>query len=205
MPQTKSISTTAKFMRIAFFSIFIVIGLSLLGLPALFGIEIDPISSGSWISLAWLSLDVIGYNPDLVQDPSLHDSEILSAAGLITDFSNLDKSLIVIMFIVLSALMLYVFYQVDRLFKHYQTGKVFTIESVRRFRSIGYGLISVFAFSAVSDSWVENMLSSSFEMFDFNSLIRLDFSLLFAGLFMIAVAAVMQLGVFMQDDLDATI
>lgn len=205
MPQTQSIAATAKFMRIAFFSILIVIALCLFGVPALFGIEVDPMSSGSWISLAWLCYEVLGFTPNLPPEISAEELAMINSTALISDFSTFDKILTFAFFTVLSGLIIYVFYQIDRLFKHYQTGKVFTIESVRRFRSIGYGLISVFVFSALSDSWLEKMLNSSFEGFDLSSIVRLDFSVLFAGLFMLAVAAVMQQGVFMQDDLDATI
>lgn len=196
MNQKSEIIKTATHIRLLlwFFVAFVIV--CTLGVPALFNIEIEPLKNSGWIELGYLLLDS-WLNPD-------------EAILLLSNQQSMLAGLI--FFLVLACFCLLV-WCMDRLFREYAFGHFFTATCIQHFYFIGWLLVFLFVFTTVGDNLVEQLYvlqdekvtESNFGEQIFAQFISLDFSLLLAGLFVVAVARVMQQGALLQADVDSTI
>lgn len=208
MTKEQIIIQTGKRVRLLFWCMLILLFLSLIGLPALLGVELYLFKDNALIA---------GFF-------SLFDDFIFSG----TDGS--DLTLLGQLFIGFFTLLLFLLYavliwQIDKLFKEYSLGHVFTEECTACFNAIGYILIVIFILSGVLDTAIPYLLMGGVEQIDqqdielftdsnsdfagdrdfYSVFVSLDFAYLLAGCFVIAIAKVMKLGVQLQEDADATI
>lgn len=202
MTSIESISEIAKNLRIAFWSILVLIAACILGLPNFFGYEVEPMANGAWLFSAFFLVD-----------SWLGVDESMTLADLTPEPTVAQTFLIALIFLALTSVILFLILQIDGLFKRYRAGEIFTTRCARCFRYIGFGLIAFFLLNGIGDLYLNNyvfpdgveLIEGEPEMFTVANVVLLDFSLLLAGLFMLAVAYVMQLGAQLQDDVDGTI
>lgn len=195
-------TTLAKYgqrMRIVLWLVALIIPLCLLGAPLFLGLQISPLSdSNIWLGSGWILIDMFFMTPKAAQ---------LSSMWL--DYTPAHKAALAAVFSACSMLIIALFWQIDRLFKHYATGKVFSLESAVRFKYIGRLLLLFFVINAAGGLFLDYMLAPPVEEVihpdSLGLFVVLDFGVLLAGLFMTLVAKVMILGVRLQEDVDATI
>ncbi|WP_343561657.1 DUF2975 domain-containing protein [Kiloniella sp. b19] len=201
----EEISRTGRQVRMLFWAVvgFGLIGF--LGLPAFAGFVIEPNLDNNWMLSSYMSLDLLFYPDEFDRVPSDHALMIYSSALMLT------------------GLMIALVWQIDRLFSHFSKGLIFTDHTVDLFRNIGLVLIALFVGNIIASNIIEYVFVS-FELAEIaeelagevpremaeeegllEHVIRLDFSFLLSGVFILAVSRVMRLGVALQDDADATI
>lgn len=208
MTKEQIIIQTGRRVRLLFWCMLILLFLSLIGLPALLGVELYLFKDNALVAGVFSLFD------GLPMDDSNETVLPLSTKFFIGFFTLL-------LFLLYAALI----WQIDKLFREYSLGHVFTETCTACFNAIGYILIAIFILSGVLDTaipylfmgGVENIDQQDLELFtdsnsdfaeehDFYSVfVSLDFAYLLAGCFVIAIAKVMQLGVQLQEDADATI
>jgi hypothetical protein len=194
-------------MFLWFFVAFIM--LCVLGVPALINLEIEPLKDNVWITLAYMLFD----HAMMPQDQIFSDTLTLGVG---------QATMFFMMFLALTVAFAVLVWNIDRLFRQYAQGDIFTAQSICRFFAIGWSLIALFLLNTLGDNLIEHYLRQEDVMFLeevdgyqnmiagdmgglFTYFISLDFSLLLAGVFVVAVARVMQLGVQLQDDVNATV
>ncbi|WP_427977691.1 DUF2975 domain-containing protein [Agarivorans sp.] len=222
MQSIEAISKVGKQMRLALWGLVGLTLICLIGFPSELGLDIDPINKGPWaFSLHAVSNMLI----TLSNEQSITDFQAPQAPIAI-------RLIIWGIFIATSFIMASLVWQIDRLFKSYSQGKVFTTQASNYFRKIGCSLLTLFVINTIANYFIENVILPYImpppppmgeglffppppidifppfpPMHQWMSmeLISVDFPLLLAGLFMVMVAYVMQLGVQIQADVDATI
>lgn len=203
MNREQIIIQTGKRVRWLFWGILVLLFLSLIGLPALLGVEL------------YLFKD----NALMVGFLSLFDQ--VTGQGFGQPLSFRAMFFIGVLTLVLCLLYGALIWQIDKLFKQYALGRVFTEICAKCFNTIGLILIAIFVMSGVLETALPYLFPSDQlngqEIALLNDLniepdygfysvfVSLDFAYLLAGCFVIAVAKVMQLGVELQEDVDATI
>lgn len=204
MNEKASIIKIATSARICLWGFVAFILLCVAGLPTLFNIDISPLKNDTWITTGFILLSALSDN--------LEGSIIITQNQIIL-FSTL--------FICLTLALATLVWNIDRLFQQFILGHIFAQKSIKRLSMIGWSLITLCVFNTVGDNLAEHLFlqqnldfifketellddPSNFEAF-FQFFISLDFSLLLAGLFVVTLARVMQLGEQLQDDVDSTI
>lgn len=197
----------AKTMRVLTWCIFAAMLLCLFGAPTLFNHAIELSGDNSWL--------VSGY---ILSDTWLGVEENLFADTLV-NLSSQTMLGVSLVFLVFTLLVGCLFWQVDHLLRQYGKGDVFSQCTAKRFKYIGILLLVLFAANTVGSMVLDSLLEGPLPMdamaadetvvdapFDpWNRVLLLDFSLLLSGLFMMVVARVMEMGVVLQQDVDATI
>lgn len=198
-------------MRIAFWAIILVSTLLLVGSPKIFDIHIELIAENTWLFSLYSLLEA--FFPDT-------DS---------TDWSLGNTAILSVGFLVLTGLFVLLIAAIDRLFFQYQEGHVYTTTCAKYFRVIGWTLVAIFFADNLLGNWAEHLYqtqvpvdgvvlngseinehmidgySAALEADFLTQVIALDFSYLMAGLFVLAVARAVLLGVALQEDVDATV
>lgn len=190
-------------MRWVLWGVVVLALLCVLGVPALFNLDISPFKNNTWAALGYTLLDA--------QTASQAEPYLALNTGQTIITSAL--------FVVLTVMIAVLVWQVDRLFKQFSKGVVFREGSSRYLYIIGWVLMGLFVLFAVADVYIEyvlvaknNIHLSAVQVSEWGdaedlyvTFISFDFSLLLAGLFAVAVAHVMKLGTQLQDDVDSTI
>ncbi|UPW19976.1 DUF2975 domain-containing protein [Agarivorans sp. TSD2052] len=210
-------------MRRVLWGLVFFVLLCLVGFPSELGIDIEPMKKSPWVFSFYTVTDMVTGPPvdELKNLPPHFRPKTLKPPHLPLSISH--RIITVAIFFATSVLIASLIWQIDRLFKAYSAGKVFTVETAKYFRSIGWFLVALFPVNSISNYFIEQIvlpLKRPFHKGPPDNLydvmppdmewtaiqyISLDFPLLLAGLFMVVVAYVMQLGVQIQADVDATI
>lgn len=204
----EQIKRTGHKIRMGFWAIIFISLVLIVGVPPIFNVHIELISENTWLFSLFSLLEVF-----FPQQDSL-------------TWSIADKTILVLGFLLLSALFAMLIAAIDRLFFQYQKGEVFTKICAKYFRLIGWTLIALFAVDNLFGNWIDHAYASQigaedlqpqesftdcqFTECDTNidflaQVIALDFTFLMAGLFVLAVARAVVLGVALQEDVDATV
>lgn len=208
MSEKETVINIAHHARFLLWGFVAFVFICALGLPTLFNIDIDPLKDSTWLFVGFVLLETIAV-PNVVVEPG----EIVLSSGQIALFT--------LLFIALSVTLTKLVWNMDRLFRQYALGHIFTECSIKHFLLIGWSLIALFALNTISDNLIaylfmqqeiilESIEAAAVESADnveefFSFFISLDFSLLLAGVFVVVVGRVMQIGKVLQNDVDATI
>ncbi|MDO6686175.1 MULTISPECIES: DUF2975 domain-containing protein [unclassified Agarivorans] len=225
MQSIEAISAVGKRMRIFLWSLVALILVCMVGFPSELGLDIEPMKNSPWVYSFYTILDMLFGPPEFpIDELSLLPPEAFFPPEPLPISMRVSS---VAIFFITSLLMASLVWEIDRLFKAYSLGKVFTLETTNHFRCIGWTLVALFIVNSVANYLIEHiMIPFDIELnppfapppmedlfgpvpppHEWASMeyISLDFPLLLAGLFMIVIAHVMHLGVQIQADVDATI
>lgn len=203
MDSRQAIISAGKYMRWMLWAILMLMVLCFLGVPALFDMNIEPLKDSTWLTLGFTLL-----------------SSMIEGDMIALELNGMKYAIAMGLFAVISAIMFILVWQIDRLFRQYSMGYVFNRVCSRHVFILGWALIALFVANAIADGLIEYWyqvqdLSWAFkeplpddtgqgETF-YLMFISLDFPILLAGLFVLAVGRVMTLGNQLQDDVDSTI
>lgn len=192
------IKDTGRKIRMGFWGIIVISILLLVGSPRIFNIHIELIAENTWLFSLFSLMEAFFPHEDSI--PWSTGNTLVLIAG----------------FLLLSALFVLLIASIDRLFLQYQSGHVYTQTCAKYFRLIGWSLVAIFIVDNLLGNWIEHIYHTQ-DVFDsadldvaleadfLTQVIALDFSYLMAGLFVLAVAKAVVLGVALQEDVDATV